>query len=58
VTSSDLANELDAVVDWSLDKNWIFSFVLSVAHPEAAVQQKYDRTQNFTYGMIYVVYNY
>jgi hypothetical protein len=57
-TSNDLATELDAYVDWSLDKNWIFSFVLSIAHPEAAVQEKYDRTQNFTYGMIYVVYAY
>jgi hypothetical protein len=57
-TSKDLATELDAYADWKVDKNFTFSFVLSIAHPQQAVQEVYDRTQNFQYGMIYLTYAY
>jgi hypothetical protein len=57
-TSNALVNEIDAYTDWKADKNFTFSFVLSIASPQKAVQEVYDRTSNFTYGMIYVTYAY
>ncbi len=57
-TSNALVNEINAYTDWKADKNFTFSFVLSIASPQKAVQEVYDRTSNFTYGMIYVTYAY
>lgn len=58
VTSKDVATELDAYTDWSVNGNFIISFVAAYAHPQTAATQAYNRTSNFTYGMIYVAYSY
>jgi hypothetical protein len=58
VTSDKLATELDAYVDWSLNDNIIVSFVAAFADPQEAAEQGFDRTSNFTYGMIYFAYSY
>jgi hypothetical protein len=58
VTSEDLATELDAYVDWSLNDNIIVSFVAAWADPHEAAEQGFDRTSNFSYGMIYFAYSY
>jgi len=58
VTSSNLATELDAYTDWKVNSNFTLSFVAAYAHPQDAASQGYGRTQNFTYGMIYVAYAY
>jgi hypothetical protein len=58
ITSKDVATELDAYTDWSVNGNFIVSFVAAYAHPQAAATQAYNRTSNFTYGMIYVAYAY
>jgi hypothetical protein len=58
ITSKDVATELDAYTDWSVNHNFIVSFVAAIAHPQAAATQAYNRTSNFTYGMIYVAYAY
>jgi len=56
VTSSSIATELDAYVDWKLNANFTLSFVAAYANPQAAAEQGYGRTSNFSYGMFYVAY--
>jgi hypothetical protein len=58
VTSTDLATEIDAYADWQINPNFIVSFVAAYAHPQEAAVQAFDRTDDFTYGMIYVAYAY
>ncbi|HTR19472.1 MAG TPA: hypothetical protein VMH88_01350 [Gemmatimonadales bacterium] len=58
VTSKNIVSELDAYTDWKMNSNFTVSFVAAVAHPEDAVKQAYNRTQNFVYGMIYIAYAY
>jgi hypothetical protein len=58
VTSKDVAFELDSYCDWKLNKAFTVSFVAAYANPQKAVQQAYDRTKNFAYGMVYVAYSY
>ena len=49
---------MDGYLDWKLNTNFTLSFVGAYANPGPLVEQAYDRTQNFTYGMIYVAYSY
>ena len=58
VTSKDVGNELDAYADWKLNGNFTVSFVAAYANPGEALAQGYQRTKNFTYGMVYVAYSY
>jgi hypothetical protein len=58
VTSNHIATELDAYVDWKLNSNFSVSFLGAFAQPKAAAEQGFGRTDNFTYGMIYVFYSY
>ena len=57
-TSDNIATELDAYADWQLNSNFLISFVAAFATPQDAVEEAVDRTENFTYGMIYVTYSY
>ncbi len=58
VTSKDVAFELDGYLDWKINKNFSASFVAAFANPQEAVQQAFDRTKNFAYGMVYFTYSY
>jgi len=58
VTSTDLAKEFDAYVDWKINRNFTASFVGAFANPGAAAQQAFNRTQNFSYGMVFLAYSY
>ena len=58
VTSRDVAFELDWSLDWNVNQNFTFSFVGAYANPGLAVQQAFDRTDDFAYGMIFVGYSY
>jgi hypothetical protein len=58
VTSRNLAGEVDAYVDWRLNKNFLTSFVFAFADPGLAVEQASGRTKNFSYGMVFVAYSY
>jgi hypothetical protein len=58
VTSSDVAFETDAYVDWKLNKNFTVSFIGAYGDPGKAVQQSSGRTKNFGYGMLYIGYSY
>lgn len=58
VTSKNVALELDAYCDWQVNSNFIVSFVAAFAHPQEAIVQAYDRTDDFMYGMIYIAYSY
>jgi len=58
VTSKDIATELDAYADWQLNKNFLVSFVAAYANPQKASEQAYGRTDNFSYGMVYVAYSF
>ena len=58
VTSSELAREFDAYMDWKINENFTASLVGAYANPGAAAQQAFDRTKNFSYGMVYVAYSY
>jgi hypothetical protein len=57
-TSDNIATELDAYADWQLNSNFLISFVAAFATPQDAVEEALGRTEDFTYGMIYVTYSY
>ena len=58
MTSTDIGFELDAILDWKLNENMTFSFVLATLSPGGAVKQEFNRTSNLNYGMIYFAYSY
>jgi hypothetical protein len=58
VTSRDVAVELDAYVDWKINKNFTVSVVGAYANPGKLVEQAYGRTKDFAYGMVYLAYSY
>jgi hypothetical protein len=58
VTSNKLASELDAYADWKVNSNFTMSFILAYGNPQEALAQAYQRTQNFSYGMLYLSYSY
>jgi hypothetical protein len=58
VTARDVAVELDWYLDWSLNDNFTLSAVAAVARPGEAVRQAYGRTDDFTYGMVFLAYSY
>jgi hypothetical protein len=58
VTSKDIGFELDAILDWKMNTNMTFSFVLATLSPGGALKQEFNRTSNLNYGMIYFAYTY
>jgi len=58
LTSKDVAFELDAYTDWKLNEAFTLSLVAAYANPQQFVQQAFDRTQGFVYGMVYLAYSY
>lgn len=58
VTARDVAFEMDWYMDWKVNNNFTFSFVGAFANPGKLVEQAYDRTKNFAYGMILLAYSY
>jgi len=58
VTDKNLVFETDTYVDWKINKTFTASFVVAVANPQKAAQQAFDRTKNFTYGMVFLAYSY
>ena len=58
VTSTDLAGEFDAYGDWKFNPHVTVSLVGAFANPGAAAEQAFNRTKNFTYGMVFLAYSY
>jgi hypothetical protein len=58
VTSDKVAYELDWYADWSVNDNFIVSFIAAVADPKEAVEQSSGRTDTFVYGMIFAAYSF
>jgi hypothetical protein len=58
VTSKDVAIEIEGYCDWKLNKNFTVSLVAAFADPQKAIEQAYERTKTFRYGMAYVAYSY
>jgi hypothetical protein len=58
VTSDDVGLELDWYLDWSINDNFILSFLAAVADPGDAVQQLSGRDETFYYGMIFASYSF
>ena len=58
VTADDVAYELDWYMDWTLNDNFIVSFVAAVADPGEAVRQSSGREDTLIYGMIFVAYSF
>jgi hypothetical protein len=58
VTSTNVAFEFDTYADWKFYKNFTLSMVGAFADPHQAVQQAYDRTSTFYYGMVYIAYSF
>jgi hypothetical protein len=58
VTSSDIGTELDWVMDWTLNDNFILSFVAAAAEPGRAIEQSNGRTDTFIYGMVFASYSF
>jgi len=56
--SKDLATELDWYADWTVNDNFTLSFVAAFAAPGRAVEDVFDRHDDFWYGMVYVAYSY
>jgi hypothetical protein len=58
VTSDDVGTELDWYLDWTINDNWIVSFVAAIAEPGDAVEQSSGRNDTFYYGMIFASYSF
>ena len=58
VVSDDILTELDWYMDWSLNDHFTVSFVAAYAQPGDAVEEAFDRDDEFLYGMVYVAYSY
>jgi hypothetical protein len=58
VTSSDIGTELDWYTDWTINDNFVMSFVLAAAEPGDAIEQSNGRTDTFVYGMIFAAYSF
>ena len=58
VTADDVALELDWYMDWSVNDNFVVSFIVALAEPGDAVQQSSGRDDTFFYGMVFAAYNY
>jgi hypothetical protein len=58
VTARQIATELDGYADWSLNDNISLSIIAALANPQEAAEQGFQRTSNFTYGMLYVSYSF
>jgi hypothetical protein len=58
VTSSNALFEFDSYADWKFYKNFTLSLVGAFADPHKAVQEAYNRTSTFKYGMVYVAYSF
>jgi hypothetical protein len=58
VTARDLAFEVDAYVDWTLNTNFTVSLLTAYGNPGRAIQESTGRTKNFAYGMVYVGYHF
>ena len=54
VTEEAVAFEANWYLDWKINANFTASVVAAYADPGAAVQQAFDRTKNFAYGMVYL----
>ena len=57
-SSSDAAFEFDSYADWKFYKNFTLSLIAAFADPHKAVQQSYNRTSHFSYGMVYIAYSF
>lgn len=58
VTSSNALFEFDSYADWKFYKNFTLSLVAAFADPHKAVQEAYNRTSAFKYGMAYIAYSF
>ena len=58
VTSSDIGTELDWYMDWTINDNFIVSFIAAAAEPGEAIEQSNGRTDTFIYGMIFAAYSF
>jgi len=58
VTSSNAAFEFDAYADWKFYKNFTLSLIGAFADPHKAVQEAFNRTSTFSYGMVYIAYSF
>ena len=58
VTSRDVMLEIDAYCDWKLNDNFTLSIVAAYGNPRQAVEQAFGRTDQFTYGMLYLAYTF
>lgn len=56
VTSSDVMVEIDGYCDWKLNDNFTLSIVAAYGNPRQAVEQAFNRTDSFKYGMLYLAY--
>jgi hypothetical protein len=57
-TSSNVAFEFDGYLDLKIKKHFTVSVIGAVADPHQAAQQAYNRTKNFSYGMLYIAYSF
>jgi hypothetical protein len=54
VTSADFAREIDLIVDWYPTDYLSVTFTLANANPGKALEEAFNRTSRFRYGMIYL----
>lgn len=56
--SDDIVTELDWYLDWTINDQFTASFLAAYAQPGDAVEEGFDRDEDFWYGMIYLSYSY
>lgn len=58
VTSDEVGFELDWYTDWTVNDNFVISFVAAIAEPGDAIEQSTGRTDTLYFGMLYFAYSY
>ena len=58
VTDTAVGFEANWYVDWKITEAFTLSVVAAFNDPGPAVQQAFDRTKNFAYGMAYLAYSF
>ncbi len=54
VTAKDVAFEANWYMDWQISEHFAASVVAAYTNPGPAVQQAFDRTKNFAFGLLFL----
>ena len=58
VVSDEIGQEINWYLDWNFHAYFSLSLVLAHTNPGKAVEEAFDRTKNFKFGMVYLNFSY